>query len=151
MEILFPSKLGHTCNCARSSETSNRKSNPIDYWCERAELVASKFRTLMGESAFHYVEKLYQLYLINQNHDTFRDAIIVVSRLQKSIRRYQDGVLQHSGVGKEWTRCDEIATSVSNVVKALEDILCLGMANMEDLLVCYSKRQLLYQSLPGSN
>jgi hypothetical protein len=127
-----------------------RDINHVDYWCERAERIASKFTTLMGESPFHYIDTLYHLYLINQNNDTFRDATITVAHLQTSIRRYQDSVLQLTGVGKEWARCEKIGMCVSDVLKALEDILCHGMADMEDLVVCYARRELLYQSLPST-
>jgi hypothetical protein len=104
----------------------------------------------MGESPFHYVDALYHLYLINQNNDTFSDATITVARLQKSIRRYQDTVLQLTGVDKEWARCEEIGTCVSNVLKALEDVLCHGMGDLNDLIAIHSRGELLYQTLPSA-
>jgi hypothetical protein len=104
----------------------------------------------MGESPFHYVDALYHLYLINQNNDTFRDATITVARLQKSIRRYQDTVLQLTGVDKEWACCEEIGTCVSNVLKALEDVLCHGMGDLNDLIAIHSRGELLYQTLPSA-
>lgn len=101
----------------------------------------------MGESPFHFADTLYHRYLVNRKNDTFRDAIIAVELLQSSIRQCQDGVLQLSGIGKPWARCEEVGKAVSDVLKALEDLLCYGMAGWEDLIACHSRRELLYQTL----
>lgn len=102
----------------------------------------------MGESPFHFVDTLYHRYLINRSNDTYRDAIIATTDLQKSIQQCQDSVLQLSGIGKPWARCEEVSKCVSDVLKALEDVLCYGMAGLDDLVGCHSRRELLYQTLP---
>lgn len=104
----------------------------------------------MGESPFHFVDALYHRYLINHNNDTFRDAIIVVARLQTGIRQYHDGILQEKGVGNELARCEEIEVGISDILKALEDILCHGMGNFEDVVLCHSRKELMYQMLPST-
>lgn len=112
--------------------------------------MASKFTALTGESPFHFIDTLYHRYLVNRKNDTFRDAIIAIEPLQKLIRQCQDGVLQLSGVGKEWTRCEEVEKCVSDVLNALEDVLCCGMAGFEELVTCHSHSTLLYQTLPAT-
>lgn len=125
-----------------------RNTNNIGHWCEKAEQVASEFTTLMGKSPFHFVDRLYHCYIVTRKNNTFRDAIITIALLQKSIRQCQDGILQLSGIGKLWTQCEEVGKCVSDVLKALEDVLCYGMAGLEDLIECHSRRELLYQTLP---
>ncbi|KAF9455597.1 hypothetical protein BDZ94DRAFT_1315809 [Collybia nuda] len=121
-----------------------------DYWCERAERVASMFTTLIGESSFHFIDNLYRQYIIDHNNNTFRDASIQVGNLLKQVRRAQEDILQDKGVGKELARCEEISASILNVLNALEDVLCHGMSGFGDVVESHSRRELLYQVLPSS-
>jgi hypothetical protein len=59
-------------------------------------------------------------------------------------------VLQLTGVDKEWAHREEIGTCVSNVLKALEDVLCHGMGDLNDLIAIHSHGELLYQTLPSA-
>lgn len=113
-----------------------------------AERVDSKFSALIGRSPFHYIDNLYHRYLVSLDYDTFRDEIILVSQLQKSIRRYEDAILQIAGVGTQLKRCEEIAARISHVIKALEDILCVAMA--DELIISHSREALVYLTLPRS-
>lgn len=70
--------------------------------------------------------------------------------LQKWIRRYHDEILQEKGVGNELARCEEIEVGISDVLKALEDILCHSMAGFEDVVGCHSRKELLYQTFPST-
>lgn len=125
---------------------SATRSHP-DYWCQQAERVASKFSSLTGESSFHFVDTLYHRYIISPNNNAFCDTITILTCLQKWIRKYHDSILQEKGVGDELACCEEIEVGISNVLKALEDILCHGMAGLEDIVKSHSCKELLYQML----
>ncbi|KAF9463102.1 hypothetical protein BDZ94DRAFT_1259612 [Collybia nuda] len=131
-----------------NGDKSPRTPNHVDYWSECAEAAAAKFHKILGRSPFHFVDTIYNGYLLNQNLDTFRDAIITITQLQKSIRQCQGEILQLAGVGKQFERCKIIAKSVDDVLKALEDALCYGMTGIDDLVQSHSRQELLYLTLP---
>lgn len=67
-------------------------------------------------------------------------------KFQAGIRRCRAGVLQDKGVGEGLSRCEEIEADISNVLKALEDILCHGMMGFEEVEAAHSRGELMYQT-----
>jgi len=116
------------------------------YWSQRADQVAINFNKLTNNSAFDFVEGIFNIYQTTQDKDVIRDAIVDTSRLQKSIHRYEAEILQLAGVGTEWKQAASISKHVCDVVKWLEEILCLAMVDVEELSTAYKHQSLMYQA-----
>jgi len=102
---------------------------------------------LINPSAREYVEQIYNLYEKSRNKNDIQDAVINASSLQRSIHRYEAEILELAGIGIQWRRASNITKCVGDVVKWLEDLLCLAMVGAEELIRSYKSGTLLYQTI----
>jgi hypothetical protein len=108
--------------------------------------VAAKFHKLTNNTPFRYVEALIDNFKTTQDKDVFRDAIIDVSRLQKSSHLYEAQILELVGVSPEFSQAKSISKDISDLIRWLEEILCLAMVDAEELWKAHKSCSLMYQT-----
>ncbi|KAF8055891.1 hypothetical protein FPV67DRAFT_1667889 [Lyophyllum atratum] len=118
----------------------------MSYWAERVEHVARKLTKAVGPGAYEFIEELYQAYIVSKDDTGISDAITHITTLQASIRRYQAEILQLGGLGKEWTRSDEVSNHVTGVLRSLEDLHGTVLIDPHSLRDLHHDKQLLYQT-----
>lgn len=117
-----------------------------DYWCDRAEQIDTKFRAIVGSSAFEFVDNLCTaLFTTNHDNNTIRDPLLTIARLRGRLRKCQDRILQLSGAGSEWERSEDIARAIGRVVTALEEALCLAEAGHTEFATSHAEGGMWYQ------
>jgi hypothetical protein len=105
-----------------------------------------KFHAFVGSSAQEYIDKLCTAYLTtNYDKNTIRDPLTTIANLCTRIRKYQEKILQLSGAGSEWIRSEEISQSLMAVVTSLEEVLCLGEGDQDELATYHAEGSLWYQ------
>lgn len=97
-----------------------------------------------------YIENIYSAYEAYFNGGgngtkIFDDEIIKVSKLQRSVSRWGEKVLQEAGVGEEWNEVESIRTQVQVVISHLEDMLCEAMTDPKGLIDAHCSHSLRYQ------
>jgi hypothetical protein len=117
----------------------------LSYWLERAEQCAIKLDKLTNMSPTEFLDAIVMEFFKTENKDIVHDAVIKTSRIQKSLHLYEAEVLQLAGVGAQLNRVKSISAHVSDVIKPLEEILCLAMVDTNELLIAYHRKSLLYQ------
>jgi hypothetical protein len=122
--------------------TSNEDST---YWSARSERITLKFSTLVKGSPFDFIEDTYNSYLISQHLNTLRDPILEVRNIQDSVRRCQNGILQVAGIGEEWKQFAGVAKAIEDVIRGLEEILCLAMSDAHELKMLHARSELFFQ------
>ncbi|RDB27040.1 hypothetical protein Hypma_005155 [Hypsizygus marmoreus] len=132
-------------NPAQSKKVIPNVDRQLAYWCGRVERVAVKLEKSIGPSSFHHVDTVCTQYLSSHDKDDINDAIIKISPLQCSINRYQDEILQVSGVSEEWQRSEDVARSVREVIQNLEELLCTAMVGYDDLVSLHRAKKCMYQ------
>lgn len=128
----------------RPTEASIVQNPDLYHWCTKAEAVATRLRDHVGV-VFNYLDAVCIKYIFTRRKDDIRDEIIKISKLQQSIYRYQDGILELGGLGEEWERARDISNDVHSVVVSLEDILCWAMVDPGELIAMHGRRELRYQ------
>jgi hypothetical protein len=131
----------------RKRLTQSCLSRHLAYWNERVACLSLKFKKLVADDAPKFVESLMSTFLTSShNKDILRDGILSVSRHQKSIRWYEDEILQLGGVNSEWEEAHQLSGRVSEVVRWIEEALCLAMVDPEELVALHTAKQLMYQN-----
>lgn len=120
-------------------------ASKLKYWTSQVHDVSVRFAKLTGGSTVAYVDATLFAFLHNTDKDDIRDCIVATSKMRKSVRRYQDEILQLAGVGLEWNKATEVEAQVSEAVVWLEELLCFAMLSSADLESAYNSRSLMYQ------
>ncbi|KAF8236800.1 hypothetical protein L208DRAFT_1250949 [Tricholoma matsutake] len=121
-------------------------------WCERVTQLSLKFDTLVNTHPAKYVEALLSAYHVSShNKGILHDAVLTLSRYQKSIQWYEDKILQLAGVGSEWREVDQLYNRVHKVVHWTEEILCLATVDPGGLVVLHAAKQLMFQVVKTSS
>lgn len=116
------------------------------YWKARAGRVAQALADITQGPATAYVERLVLDFQATRLQDTINDAIIPVSKLQRSILACKAEVLQLAGVGKELRAVQAIAQCVAELILWLEDVLCVAMVDRDLIREKHAEKTLMYQS-----
>ena len=92
-----------------------------------------------------YVEQICTTFLDNQDKDLIYDKIVRLGRLQKSAYRYENEVYALVGVAKEYERASEVGREVNKVLSWVEEILCYGMVDAQEVRDRYAAKGFMYQ------
>ncbi len=95
---------------------------------EAVERVHRRFIGIVGTSSKDYAESICALFLENRDKDEVYEHVVKLSKLQKSIYRYQNEVYALSGMGLEQSRAAEVRQEVVRTVTWVEGdpLLCHG-------------------------
>lgn len=92
-----------------------------------------------------YIERLYHGYTTSQDIDILRDANFQLGNILTPMQVHEGDALELVGLGPEWRRLQSWVTLISQVIRWVEEMLCLAMIDIEDLRVEHRKKKLMYQ------
>ena len=92
-----------------------------------------------------YVEKICSAFLENEDKDLIHDKVVRLGRLQKSALKYENEVYALVGVAKEYERASEVGREVNKVLSWVEEILCYGMVDAQEVRDRYAAKGFMYQ------
>lgn len=113
---------------------------------EAVERVYRRLVGIIGASPRDYAERICTAFLEDQDKDKIYEHIVKLSKLQKSIYRYQNEVYALSGMGAEQLRAAEVLREVVTMVTWIEEILCYAMVDFEEVRDRYTGKQFMYQA-----
>lgn len=113
---------------------------------EAVERVHRRLAGIVGTSPKDYAENICTSFLENQDKDKIYEQVVKLSKLQKSIYRYQNEVYALSGMGAEELRAAEVLREVVTMVTWVEEILCYAMVDIEEVRDRYTGKQFMYQT-----
>jgi hypothetical protein len=79
------------------------------------------------------------------DQNLLEDAIHDAAHLQTSIRACEAEVLQLAGIGPEYAQVKSISDKISDLIKWLEEILCLAMEDIDGLFKKLGRQLLMFQ------
>ena len=117
----------------------NSKSQPLLIWLERADRTAARLRKITEDDSRKYVRRIVEEFLNGRDKDVVYEQIVAVGKLQKSVYRYENEVLALAGLGSEYDRVKEISCSVCDVIRWLEEVLCMAMVDAAEVEKTYQE------------
>lgn len=126
-----------------TSQTSQRRS--VTVWLERADRINARLRKITGDDARQYLRRIVEGFLGNRDKDAVYEQIVAVGKLQKSVCSYENKVLTLAGLGPEHDKLMEVIRAVDDVVRWLEEVLCLAMVDAAEVEVKYNLCQFSFQ------
>ena len=99
----------------------------------------------MGGNAKEYVLHVMEDFLDKYNKDIVYEQIVAVSKLQTSVYWYENEVLMIAGMEPEYDEVRGVIHLICEVVKWLEEVLCLAMVDAAEVEIMYKESQLPLQ------
>ncbi|KAG6807913.1 hypothetical protein H0H92_006021 [Tricholoma furcatifolium] len=134
-----------------ASGSSARTSKPVSkaaFWNARVARITIKLNKLFKHQDGHiFIQKLYDQLLLDRLPSALDDALAVASKLQMSIYRYSEEILNLSGMGKDWLAADAVRTRVCTTVRALQEVIVDAIVDQDDLKRRHSRTELIFQTL----
>jgi hypothetical protein len=136
-------------NLAHQNVRCSQESR-VQYLLSRAHRIDRKMNALT-ECEPAYIEKVYSTYEARFNsgkagRKILENEIKKMGKLQRSIKRCGERVLQETGMGKEWNEVDDIQKRVQIIISYLEDMLCEAMVDPKGLIEAHRSYSLAYQT-----
>ena len=122
----------------------------LNSWCRRITRLSSKFNTLVDAHPAKYVDALLSAYHASYSDNDIREAVLIISRYQDSIERYEHKILQVAGACSEWSLAHQLSSRVREVGRWIEEVACLAAVDPEGLTASHAAKQLLYQVVETS-
>ncbi|KAG6807762.1 hypothetical protein H0H92_006475 [Tricholoma furcatifolium] len=130
---------------------SPAQSKPVSkeaFWNARVARITIKLDKLFEHQEGRvFIQNLYDQLLVDRLPSPLDDALAVASRLQTSIYRYSEEILNLSGMGKDWLAADAVRTRVSTTVRGLQEVIVDAIIDLDDLKRRHSRKELIFQSL----
>jgi len=142
-ETLKEGKSTDGANGIHSGTTPQRQT--INVWLERADRIAARLRKITGDDAKRYLHRIVEGFLSNQDKDAVYEQIVAVGKLQKSVYSYENEVLTLAGLGPEYEKVREVTRTVCDVIRWLEEVLCLAMVDGAEVEIKYKGCQFSFQ------
>jgi len=118
---------------------------PVTVWLERADRIAGRLRKITGDDPKKYLHHIVEEFLDNRDKDIVYEQIVITGTLQKSLYQYENEVLTLTGMGLEYEKVRQITQLVGDVVKWLEEVLCLAMVDSADVETMFKERRFPFQ------
>ncbi|KAG6809153.1 hypothetical protein H0H92_001390 [Tricholoma furcatifolium] len=128
---------------------TTRAPSTIEHWLYRlGRLKAKVYDTFQQRTASRHIKQLYIASIIERSTLELDAALAAVEKLRSQARRYADEILSLSGVGSDYAQVETLQRSLSEVAKALEEIIMFIMQDdIKELEARYTSNQLLFQKL----
>ncbi len=120
-------------------------SRPITVWLERTNRIAARLQKITGGNAKEYVLHVVEDFLEKYDIHIVHEQIVAVTKLQMSVYRYENEVLTIAGMGPEYDEVRGVTRLVCEVVRWLEEVLCLAMVDTADLEIMFKESRLPFQ------
>jgi len=137
-------KKGESTNGVYTSNATPQRL-PVNVWLERADRIAARLRKITGDDARLYLCRIVEGFLGNQDKDAVYEQIVTVGKLQKSVYGYENEVLTLAGLGPEYEKVREVTRTVCDVIRWLEEVLCLAMVDAAEVEIKYKRCQFSFQ------
>ncbi|KAG6810052.1 hypothetical protein H0H92_013547 [Tricholoma furcatifolium] len=137
--------------CEESSSKKEKKkpdADSLEYYVVRVERLAAKLTNIIGSSPYDYFESCVVQYIDNTASDVIPNVIPRIRRLESKVMKYSPEVLKRAGYGMEWTRVQEVAKRISDVLYCLHELVSCTSSAMQDVVDAHAKKGLMYQRLP---
>jgi hypothetical protein len=119
---------------------------PIDAWLEHTNRIQTRFNRLIKNDPIAYLESICTLYLADHDKDAIQEQTILLAKLQKSIYRCHDEILQLSGVGEELSCVENVKKIICTTVSWVEEVFCYAIVDWTEVQRLYHERSFLYQN-----
>ena len=116
---------------------STTPRQPVTVWLERADRISARLRKITGDDPKGYLRRIVEEFLDTRDKDVVYEQIVTVGRLQKLVYGYEDEILTLAGLGPEFERVKDITRSVCDVIKWLEEVLCMVMVDAAEVETTY--------------
>ena len=127
-------------------ETTIEILSPIDTWLEHTARVQARFNKLIKNDPIAYLESICTLYLTHHDKDMIQEQTILLAKIQKSIYKCHNEVLQLSGVGEELSRVETAKKIICTTVSWVEEVFCYAIVDWTEVQHLYHERSFLYQN-----
>lgn len=117
----------------------------MDVWLERTDRIAARLQKITGDDARRYLHGIVKGFVGNQDKDAVYEQIVAVGKLQKSVYGYENEVLTLAGLGPEYEKVREVARTVCDVIKWLEEVLCIAMVDAVEVEIKYKECRFSFQ------
>ena len=125
---------------------TNVQTSPIDAWLEHTTRVQARFDRLIKNDPIAYLESICTLYLADHNKEAIHEQTTLLAKLQKSIYKCHDEILQLSGVGDELLRVENVKKVIWTTVSWVEEVFCYAIVDWTEVQRLYDERSFLYQN-----
>ena len=101
---------------------------------------------MVNQNPSAYAEKICVGFLADRDKDIIHEEMIRLAKLQKSIYKCQDKVLQLSGIGDEYSRVDSIRKAICTTIAWIEEIFCYAIIDWGEVQRIHGERGFAFQS-----
>ncbi|KAM6497559.1 hypothetical protein JOM56_008032 [Amanita muscaria] len=135
-----------TTAAATASQVSNSLARRhLDRWFGRALRVKTEYSTLTNDAPKNFTNSLVQNLMSDKNDGVFRDALNVVSNLLQRVLRAEKEIYELHGICLQYHHVKDISSRLRELNVWLEDILCVSLLDLSELLSAFVNNQLAYQ------
>jgi hypothetical protein len=124
----------------------NVPTSPVDAWLEHTTRVQARFNRLIKNDPIAYLESICTLYLADHNKEAIHEQATLLAKLQKSIYKCHDEILQLSGVGDELSRVEIVKKNICTTVSWVEEVFCYAIVDWTEVQRLYDERSFLFQN-----
>ena len=134
------------------AETSERPTkiqaspSPINSWLDYATRLQVRFNKYVNQNPTAYAEKICVGFLADRDKDVIHEETICLAKLQKSIYKCQNKVLQLSGIGDEYSRVLSISKAICTTITWIEEIFCHAIVDWAEVQRIHGERGFVFQS-----
>ncbi len=101
---------------------------------------------MTGSNTREYLHSTVEEFLEHCSKDAIYERVVAVGRLQKSIYKYENEVLTLAGMGSDYDKVKGISQLVCEVVRWLEEVLCLAMVDTMEVEKKFTECQFSFQT-----
>ena len=113
---------------------------------EQVDCVYKQFKITVSDVPTNFVERICLVFLSHLNKDILYEHVAKLGRLQKLIYQYHSEILTLAGVGPTLQKVEGISKEICDVVGWIEEILCHGMVDADEVVRIHQAREFEYQN-----
>ena len=108
--------------------------------------VQAQFDRLIKNNPIAYLDSICTLYLADHDKDAIQEQRVLLAKLQKSIYKCHDNVLQLSGVGDELLCVENVKKIILTTLSWVEEVFCYANVDWTEVQHLHQERSFLYQN-----
>ena len=131
---------------ATSEQPAKIQASPINLWLDYATCLQVQFNKFVNQNPTVYAEKICVGFLADCDKDIIHEEKICLEKLQKSIYKCQNKVLQLCGIGDECSRVDCIRKAICTTITWVEEIFCYAIIDWAEVQQIHGERGFVFHS-----
>jgi hypothetical protein len=120
-------------------------SNPVDTWLERSDRIFARLQKITASNPVRFLRGIVEKFLENHDKNEIYNQVVEMGKLQKSIYKYENEVLTLAGLGTEYDKVKRVTQQVCQVIRWVEEVLCLAMVEATEVQRTFEASRLLFQ------